>query len=223
MGYRLTLREYKLNRESKNIQLKGNVPRVVYVLEGTTLVREGSANLCRLQLNSAMYSNEPLDIYLSGIKSIILIWELLGDSNLSGDYVSPVYNEVSKKLEAEINLDIEDKYVIRCDRVDFPLGGIAYTHTHKGPGIRYLLSGSLDVMVGGITSHMAPKQAWFETGPEHVYAVASETCSTSFVRVMVLPNSIKGLKSIEYVLQDDKDKPKLQQYTMFVDTELFIK
>ena len=40
---------------------------------------------------------------------------------------------------------------------------------------------------------------------------------------MVLPNSIKGLKSIEYVLQEDKDKPKLQQYTMFVDTELFIK
>jgi hypothetical protein len=40
---------------------------------------------------------------------------------------------------------------------------------------------------------------------------------------MVLPYSIKGLKSIEYVLQEDKDKPKLQQYTMFVDTELFIK
>ena len=223
MGYRLTLREYKLNRESKNIQLKGNMPRIVYILEGTTLLRKGSSQPCRLQSNSAMYSNEPLEIYVAGVKSVILIWEFLKDSKKSCAYVSSVHNEVSKKLEAEINLDIEDEYIIRCDRVDFPLGGIAYTHTHKGPGIRYLLSGSLDVMVGGITSHMVPKQAWFETGPEHVYAVSSETCSTSFVRVMVLPYSIKGLKSIEYVLQEDKDKPKLQQYTMFVDTELFIK
>ena len=40
---------------------------------------------------------------------------------------------------------------------------------------------------------------------------------------MILPISIKGLKSIEYVLEEDDDKPKLQQYTMFIDSDLDIK
>ena len=29
-------------------------------------------------------------------------------------------------------------WLVRCDRVDFPPGGIAYTHTHPGPGLRVL-------------------------------------------------------------------------------------
>ena len=38
---------------------------------------------------------------------------------------------------------------MRCDRIDFPPGGIAYTHTHPGPGIRYLLHGELDIHTEG--------------------------------------------------------------------------
>ena len=40
---------------------------------------------------------------------------------------------------------------------------------------------------------------------------------------MILPVSVKGLKSIEYVLKEDNNKPKLQQYTMFIDSDLDIK
>ena len=33
----------------------------------------------------------------------------------------------------------------------------------------------------------------------------------------------KNLKSIAYVLEEDDDKPKLQKYTMFIDSDLHIK
>ena len=32
--------------------------------------------------------------------------------------------------------------MLRCDRVDFPPGGVAYRHTHPGPGLRVLLAGT---------------------------------------------------------------------------------
>ena len=223
MGYRLVLSECRLNRQSKNVQLNGNVSRVVFILEGTAIIREGSNTQSILKQNSAIYSKNPLEIAFDGIKNVILIWELLHESYVHSDHLSETYSEVTKKLESEIDLDSEGVYLIRCDRVDFPLGGIAYTHTHKGPGIRYLVSGSLDVTVNGETSHILPNQAWFETGPQHVYASSSEIIASSFVRVMILPISIKGLKSIEYVLEEDDDKPKLQQYKMFIDSDLDIK
>ena len=106
---------------------------------------------------------------------------------------------------------------MRCDRVDFPLGGIAYTHTHRGPGIRCLLQGELRVTVKGLEEVTRPGTAWFESGPEPVYAAASNTELTSFARGMVLPRELKGKSSISYVRPEDRDKPKTQQYTRFVD------
>ena len=44
-------------------------------------------------------------------------------------------------LSAEVELDPSTEWLMRCDRVDFPPGGVAYRHTHPGPGIRCLLFG----------------------------------------------------------------------------------
>ena len=52
-------------------------------------------------------------------------------------------------LSRSVQLDPFADWVMRCDRVDFPPGGIAYTHTHPGPGIRYLLHGELDITSEG--------------------------------------------------------------------------
>lgn len=38
------------------------------------------------------------------------------------------------QLAADMALDAADGYLMRCDKVSFPLGGIAYTHTHQGAG-----------------------------------------------------------------------------------------
>jgi quercetin dioxygenase-like cupin family protein len=106
---------------------------------------------------------------------------------------------------------------MRCDRVDFPPGGIAYTHVHRGPGIRCLLAGNIRVEVNGKAHDIAPGGAWFEAGPDPVLAVASKTGPTAFVRVMILPRELQGKSSIRYVKPEDADKPKLQTYRMFVD------
>jgi len=117
----------------------------------------------------------------------------------------------------DLRLDVDGKYLMRCDRVDFPPGGIAYTHTHPGPGIRCLLRGQIRINVEQKESVYAPGQCWFESGPDPVLALASETEATSFVRVMVLPRDYQGRSSIRYVRPEDASKPKLQEYTRFID------
>ena len=121
------------------------------------------------------------------------------------------------ELSHEVNLDPRGGYLMRCDRVDFPLGGVAYPHTHQGSGIRCLLRGELSVETGGKESRIRPGEAWFEKGPDPVYAVASHEKPTSFIRVMILPAALKGKSSIRYVNVEDRDRPKTQQYTVFVD------
>jgi quercetin dioxygenase-like cupin family protein len=119
-------------------------------------------------------------------------------------------------LTAAVELDANGAWLVRCDTVAFPPGGIAYLHTHQGPGIRCLLSGALQVEVAGRTHAIAPGGAWFESGPEPVLARAAQE-PTSFVRVMILPAALRGKSSIRYVRAEDADKPKTQKYQVFVD------
>jgi len=120
-------------------------------------------------------------------------------------------------LSAELSLEPAEPRLIRCDRVDFPPGAVAYLHTHQGPGIRVLLHGSIRIEIAGGSTSYAPLEAWFEPGPEPVFAAASETEPTAFVRCMVLPERLRGQSSIRYVRDEDAAKPKRQQYTVFVD------
>ena len=120
-------------------------------------------------------------------------------------------------LSAPLELPVDGERLIRCDRVDFPPGGVAYLHTHQGPGIRVLLHGSIRVETGGSSHSYGPLQAWFEPGPEPVFAAASDTEPTAFVRCMVLPARLQGQSSIRYVREEDAEKPKPQSYTVFVD------
>ena len=74
-------------------------------------------------------------------------------------------------LERTIQLETTAGYLMRCDRVDFDLGGEALPHRHKGGGIRCLISGTLTLRVEGEPDRtIKPGQAWFERGREPVYA-----------------------------------------------------
>jgi hypothetical protein len=78
--------------------------------------------------------------------------------------------------------------VLRCDRIDFEPGGIAYQHTHPGPGIRRLLFGSLNIVgLDGDGKDYAPGGRWMEHADTPVLATASQTEPSAFVRVMVPP------------------------------------
>jgi hypothetical protein len=120
-------------------------------------------------------------------------------------------------LRAPVELDSARGWLMRCDRVDFPPGGIAYLHTHPGPGIRCVLAGSIRIDTAGESATYGPFEAWFEPGPEPVFAAASDREKTSFVRVMLLPGEWAGKRTIRYVDPADEDKPKLQRATVFLD------
>jgi quercetin dioxygenase-like cupin family protein len=121
-----------------------------------------------------------------------------------------------------VELEIEPGagWLMRCDRVDFPPGGVAYTHTHPGPGIRCLLRGSIRIESGGGSHTYAPFESWFESGPDPVFAAASPTEETSFVRVMLVPREWEGRRTIRYVDPADEDKPKTQRATVFLERPL---
>src|SRR5207253_1990255 len=102
-------------------------------------------------------------------------------------------------------------YVMRCDRVDFPPGGVAHMHVHPGPGIRCLLFGSIRIESAGGTHEFGPFEPWFESGPEPVYAAASSTEPSAFVRVLILPREWAGKRTIRYVDPADDEKPKTQR------------
>jgi hypothetical protein len=109
------------------------------------------------------------------------------------------------------------EWILRCDRVDFPPGGVAYRHVHPGPGIRRLLHGELtiDSPVGVRTYRTG--ESWHEGADHPVLATASATEDTAFVRVMLLPAEWAGRRTIRYVDPTDEEKPKLQRATILLE------
>jgi len=98
-----------------------------------------------------------------------------------------------------VQLDPYAEWVVRCDRIDFALGGVARLHTHPGPGIRYLLAGEIEVETEGRSTFYGPGGAWFESGPDPVIARAAAHIPTSFVRALVLPAEWAGKRTIHYL------------------------
>jgi quercetin dioxygenase-like cupin family protein len=186
-------------------------PRFVFVRDGHAIVRcAGSA--ASLGAGSGSQSMQPCAIEGGEGGATVLRWEFVAAG-------TPVWgNEHSRELIArEVSLPGTGGYLMRADRVDFPLGGIAYTHTHRGPGIRCLLRGSIRVESAGEVHEVTPGGAWFESGPDPVLATASSRELTGFARVMILSLDLRGRSSITYVNPADADKPKTQKYQVFAD------
>jgi hypothetical protein len=135
-----------------------------------------------------------------------LVWELAE------------YGADGAALACELELDSSREWLMRCDRIDFPPGGIAYRHVHPGGGIRRLLFGSIRIeRPDGGAKEYRPGGAWFE-GPDYpVLATAAPDEATAFVRVMVLPREWEGKRTIRYVDPGDEERPKLQRPTVFFD------
>jgi quercetin dioxygenase-like cupin family protein len=114
----------------------------------------------------------------------------------------------------------EGDWLIRCDRVDFPPGGVAHLHTHPGPGLRVLLKGQIRIDTQGESHEYGPFEWWYETGSDPIFAAASTTEPTAFVRVLVLPAEWAGKRTITYVDPADADKPKLQSARIYLEQKL---
>jgi hypothetical protein len=109
------------------------------------------------------------------------------------------------------------EWLLRCDRIDFPPGGIAYRHVHPGPGVRRILHGELTIDRAGDVQTYRPGESWLEGADDPVLATASTTVETAFVRVLLLPAEWAGKRTIRYLDPADEERPKLQRATVFLE------
>lgn len=185
--------------------------RVVYVTEGEATIELPDG--CSHQASgSAWLGDAPIGIAASTSGARLVRWELVAALTGDGTFRAAPQAQSETKLAREIELDPGFGWLMRCDRVSFPKGGIAYTHVHQGPGIRYCLEGRITIESEGHRHSYGPGEPWFEIGHEPVLAPTSEETETTFVRCFVLPRACKGRSSIRYVLREDAAKPKTQRY-----------
>jgi hypothetical protein len=125
-----------------------------------------------------------------------------------------------KKLSAALSTLPQGELLLRGDSVAFPPGGCAYLHRHQGPGIRCLIEGGIRIDTRGHSTSYGPGSAWYESGPDPVFAQAAADRPSRFIRVMILPRALLGKSSLQLVNDEDKSKPRAQQYRIFVDTPI---
>jgi hypothetical protein len=191
------------------------LPRMVFVVHGALAVAGRELG------DGAAWSGEEAIRLKAGRAGVTLWrWELAGDNAGAGTLAGS--GVVSReKLVAQLETLPKGRLLLRGDSVAFPPGGCAYLHRHQGPGIRCLLEGGIRIDSHGHSTSYGPGGAWYESGPDPVFAQAAER-PTRFIRVMVLPVSYVGRSSVEYLSEADKAKPKSQQYKMFADLPLAV-
>jgi quercetin dioxygenase-like cupin family protein len=145
-----------------------------------------------------------------------LVWQLPGIESM----FVPDRHKGTPALAVDVELDSATDWVFRCDRVDFPPGGIAYRHAHPGPGIRRLLFGELTIDAPGHTHTYGAGDAWFEGADYAVLATSSASDETAFVRVLLLPAQWAGKRTIRYLDPADDEKPKLQRATILLEAPI---
>lgn len=184
------------------------VPRMIYVVHGAAAI-EGQ-NLA----DDHAWAGEGAVTIAPGPAGLTA-WRFELADNLAAAGAVPGVSRL--KLSANLETLPKDELILRGDSVAFPPGGCAYLHRHQGPGVRCLLDGGIRIDTHGHSTSYGPGGAWYETGPDAVFAQAAADRATRFIRVMLLPRALIGKSSIAYLNADDKTKPKSQSYEIFAD------
>ena len=155
---------------------------------------------------------------LTAGKDGVTIWRFeLAASGSSSQPIKGVLRSQEKLAAALETIPQGELLLLRGDSVAFPPGGCAFLHKHWGPGIRCLLDGGIRIDTHGRSTSYGPGSAWYETGSDPVFAQAAMDRPSRFIRVMVLPRSLLGKSSFQFVNEEDKAKPRVQQYEIFAD------
>jgi hypothetical protein len=150
-------------------------------------------------------------------KDGVTIWRF--EFAASGSNSQPIKGVLrsQEKLAAALETIPQGELLLRGDSVAFPPGGCAFLHKHWGPGVRCLLDGGIRIDTHGRSTSYGPGSAWYETGSDPVFAQAAADRPSRFIRVMVLPRSLLGQSSFQFVNEEDKARPRVQQYKIFTD------
>jgi hypothetical protein len=191
------------------------LPRMIFVVHGSVTVADRE-----LRDGEAWGGEAAITLKAGRGGAYLWRWELV-DSNAAGGTLAGSGAVSREKLAARLETLPKGRLLLRGDSVAFPPGGCAYLHRHQGPGIRCLLEGGIRIDTHGRSTAYGPGGAWYETGPDPVFAQAADR-PTRFIRVMILPVSYVGKSSVEYLNEEDKAKPKSQQYKIFADLPLTV-
>lgn len=200
---------------AENVEFRlAPLPRFIYVVHG-------SASIDGRQLNEgdAWQGSEATTVKPAACGVAIWRWELArGDQ---GSTVACAPGMIThEKLSAYLETMPKGELLMRGDSVAFPPGGCAYTHVHQGPGIRCLIEGGIRIDTHGRSTSYGAGGAWYESGPDAVFAQAAADKPSRFIRVLILPRALAGKSSIQYLNEEDKAKPKSQSYKIFADAPI---
>jgi hypothetical protein len=186
------------------------LPRMIFVVHGSVTVSDKA-----LHDDEALASESALRIAAGAGGATLWRWELAAGE--AGNGAAAGAGIVShEKLSAQLDTLPEGALLLRGDSVAFPSGGCAYLHRHQGPGIRCLIEGGIRIDTHGRSTSYGPGSPWYESGPDPVFAQAAER-PTRFIRVMILPTAYLGKSSVQYLRDEDKDKPRTQSYKIYAD------
>jgi hypothetical protein len=190
------------------------LPRMIFIVHGSAII-DGQS----LGDGEAWHGEGAVTLRAGKTGVACWRWELAaggaGDGQAVGQGVTS-----REKLTAALETLPKGDLLLRGDSVAFPPGGCAYLHTHQGPGIRCLIEGAIRIDTHGRSTCYGPGSAWYESGPEPVFAQAAADRPSRFIRVMILPRELIGKSSIRLVNEEDKTKPRAQQYKIFADAPI---
>jgi hypothetical protein len=185
-------------------------PRMVFVLHGAIAVAGKPI------LDNEAWSGEGAAKIVAGPEGA-MCWRFELSADARDDVVTANGVASRVKLAAPLEPLTAGDLLFRGDSVAFPPGGMAMLHRHQGPGIRCLVEGGIRIDTHGRSTSYGPGGAWFESGPEAVFAQAALDRPSRFIRAMILPQALLGKSSIQYVNEEDKAKPKSQSYKVYAD------
>ncbi|WP_321968934.1 hypothetical protein [Paraburkholderia tropica] len=215
--YSLRLYEDVLPKGAAPVYLAA-AERALYVVDGSLTV-EFADGAQHHPADTAWLGGAPVALLADGLAGArVWRWELSAPEapgeRLALLRSAPGSSSVCK-LDEQVELDDRQSWLLRCDKVAFPPGGIAHTHVHQGPGIRCVLHGEITIETQGRVNVHKPGAAWLELGYEPVLAPTTESEATTFIRCFVLPQACRGRSSIRYVHAEDAGLAKPQRYHIF--------
>lgn len=208
----LRLFEDRISEGAKPIYLPAGA-RALYVVSGGVDLSDDRGS--RYLTSGLAHTSDTATTLITDGETVLWRWELdNGVDRTDEDFFLRSAPMATSELKLKANFEFDNRYrwLIRCDTVTFPPGGVALTHLHQGPGIRITLRGEITIETEGHTTQHPAGSAWAEKGVLPVYAPTTESESTTFVRCFVLPSQLKGVSSIRIVRPEDWAKPNTQEY-----------
>ena len=187
------------------------LPRLIFVVHGTVTIDGKSFS------DGEAWSGEGVVSLVPG-KDGATVWRYeLAPSTSAVGLARGAFVRSCEKLSAALETIPQGELLLRGDSVAFPPGGCAFLHKHWGPGIRCLIDGGIRIDTLGHSTSYGPGSPWYETGSDPVFAQAAMDRPSRFIRVMILPRTLIGKSSFQFVNEEDKAKPRVQQYKIFAD------